>query len=62
MTVMGSVGGLAFQANGGNGGTQLITSAESEGPGGGGGGGVIATSGGTRTAMVETTARAIPLR
>lgn len=40
---------LILNANGGNGGNQLITNAESEGPGGGGGGGYIAVSSGTPT-------------
>lgn len=40
---------LVLNANGGNGGNQLITNAESEGPGGGGGGGYIAVSSGTPT-------------
>ncbi|MEO1450202.1 MAG: PKD domain-containing protein, partial [Bacteroidota bacterium] len=37
-----NVSGVSAQANGGNGGDQLITGGESEGPGGGGGGGFIA--------------------
>jgi len=37
----GSISGITINANGGNGGNQLITGAESEGPGGGGGGGYI---------------------
>lgn len=48
----GSVGSM--QANGGNGGNQLITGAESEGPGGGGGGGMIAFIGGTQSAIGGT--------
>ena len=39
-----AIGGISIYAEGGNGGSQLITNSESEGPGGGGGGGVIATS------------------
>ncbi len=44
LTRAASTGSVAFLANGGTGGTQLITGGESEGPGGGGGGGVIAVS------------------
>jgi uncharacterized repeat protein (TIGR01451 family) len=46
----GGVGSM--QANGGNGGNQLITGTESEGPGGGAGGGLIAVlnAGGTQVA------------
>jgi hypothetical protein len=40
-------GGWRIEADGGDGGNQLITNNESEGPGGGGGGGVIAVSGST---------------
>ncbi len=50
----GSVGSM--QANGGNGGNQLITLAEAEGPGGGGGGGIIAVlgAGGSQAASAGT--------
>jgi uncharacterized repeat protein (TIGR01451 family) len=44
ITRTGSAGSVAFQANGGSGGNQLITGTENEGPDGGGGGGVIAVS------------------
>lgn len=41
--------GVALNARGGNGGSQLITNNESEGPGGGGGGGFIASTGAVTT-------------
>ncbi|MBM7114307.1 tandem-95 repeat protein [Archangium primigenium] len=47
-----SLEGIVISANGGRGGTQLITTPEAEGPGGGGGGGYIATSGGVVTRSV----------
>jgi uncharacterized repeat protein (TIGR01451 family) len=43
---------LTIDVSGGNGGTQLITNDESEGPGGGGSGGFVATTGGTPTIKV----------
>lgn len=39
-----TITGITMQANGGKGGNQLLTVAESEGPGGGGGGGYIYTT------------------
>ncbi|MFZ2752758.1 MAG: hypothetical protein WAZ48_04850, partial [Lysobacteraceae bacterium] len=42
-------GALSLTASGGQGGNQLITGVESEGPGGGGGGGFIASPAGTGT-------------
>jgi hypothetical protein len=39
-----AISGVSLQANGGNGGNQIISGDESEGPGGGGSGGYIATS------------------
>ncbi|PTL76944.1 OmpA family protein [Vitiosangium sp. GDMCC 1.1324] len=52
VVVSGSLSGVSLEANGGKGGNQLITSAESEGPGGGGGGGFIAVPDGTVTTSV----------
>jgi hypothetical protein len=45
LNVQGSITGVTVNANGGGGGNQLITTAESEGPGGGGGGGFVAVTG-----------------
>ncbi|MBW1298793.1 DUF7507 domain-containing protein [Aquimarina litoralis] len=44
---------LILNANGGNGGDQLITGNESEGPGGGGGAGFVAISAGTPTININ---------
>ncbi|MEI2709690.1 MAG: T9SS type A sorting domain-containing protein [Chitinophagaceae bacterium] len=46
-----TITGITIQANGGNGGNQLLTGAESEGPGGGGSGGYILT---TSTSVSKT--------
>jgi len=45
LNVQGTISGITVSANGGTGGSQAITSAESEGPGGGGGGGYISVPG-----------------
>lgn len=45
LNIQGAISGVTISANGGTGGNQLITAAESEGPGGGGGGGYIRTTG-----------------
>jgi uncharacterized repeat protein (TIGR01451 family) len=42
-----NLSGISVYANGGLGGSQMLNTAEAEGPGGGGGGGFIALSGGT---------------
>jgi len=50
---VGAITGISINANGGDGGDQLITAAQAEGPGGGGGGGYIAVSNGSPTSTVS---------